>query len=95
MFVNLGSISSGPPDVCLEVAALCPTKSLQTSQKDLNILLRVLIVSRNVHEHGDPPHALALLRPRPERPSSGGADKRYEFAPSHLQSSSFKIGVEN
>jgi hypothetical protein len=37
------------------------------------------------HQHADPPHALALLRARRDRPSSGCAAKRdNEFSPSNV-----------
>jgi hypothetical protein len=39
--------------------------------------------------------ALVPLRPRHDRPRHRATEARNKFAPSHLQSSRFKIGVEN
>src|SRR5262245_62686681 len=38
---------------------------------------------RTAHEHADPPHALALLRARRERPRCYAAEERYERASPH------------
>jgi hypothetical protein len=44
--------------------------------------LRVRIVFVAPHEHADPPHPAALLRPRRERPRRRAAKRSNEFAPS-------------
>src|SRR5262245_25961210 len=41
-----------------------------------------------IHEHADAPHALALLRPRRERPCHRGAQQRDELAASYSITSS-------
>src|SRR5262249_56331399 len=47
------------------------------------------IVCREGHQHADAPHALALLRPRRERPRHRrAAEKRYERATPHSITSS-------
>jgi len=51
--------------------------------RDAGLLFR--IIRSCVHVHADPPHALALLRPRHEGARSGrAAEKRDEVAPSHV-----------
>jgi hypothetical protein len=48
-------------------------------------ILPFWIVRSPVHEHADAPRALALLRARRDRPSSGCAAKRdNEFSPSNV-----------
>jgi hypothetical protein len=42
------------------------------------LLLR--IIRSCVHEHADPPHGLALLRPRREGARSGATERRDELA---------------
>ena len=46
------------------------------------------VVRGHVHEHADAPHALALLRPRRERPSRRAADERDERTSVHSITSS-------
>jgi hypothetical protein len=43
---------------------------------------------RRRHQHSDPPHPLALLRPRRERPCGRAAEKRDELAAPHSITSS-------
>src|SRR6476619_933388 len=46
------------------------------------------IVRRYVHKHADPPHSLALLRARRDRPSGRTAEQGDELAASHSITSS-------
>jgi hypothetical protein len=44
------------------------------------------IISSQIDEHAEAPHALSLLRPRRERPRRGrAAEQRDELAPFHCQ----------
>jgi hypothetical protein len=46
------------------------------------------MVFANSHQHADAPHALALLRPRHERPPCRTTEQRDELAPLHSITSS-------
>jgi len=47
-------------------------------------VLTFWIVRCPVHQHADPPHTLALLRARRERPGDGRAEQRDERAAVHV-----------
>jgi hypothetical protein len=49
------------------------------------------VQARRKHQEPDASYALTLLRSGHDRPSRRAAKAGNEFAPSHLQSSSFKI----
>src|SRR6516164_5806908 len=51
------------------------------------------IVRGQVHEHSDPPHPLALVRARRERPRGRAAEQRDELAPLHSITSSARAST--
>jgi hypothetical protein len=51
-------------------------------RRDAGLTFR--IVGRQGQQHADPPHPVALLRPRRERPRRRAAEQRDELAPSQL-----------
>ena len=68
-----------------DIAADGPARLLQPLQERRNAVLRIPIVRGSGHEHADPPHPVALLRARRERPRGcRAADERDELAPSQL-----------
>src|SRR6516162_340839 len=60
-----------------------PTQLLQCLDKCYEAGLPCEIVCSQSHENTDPPHPVALLRPRRERPRRRAADQRDELAPFH------------
>jgi hypothetical protein len=56
--------------------------------------LKCCIVRSCGQQHADPPHPLALLRARRERPSSRAAEQRDELASFHSITSSASICME-
>jgi hypothetical protein len=88
-------VTAAPPKVHPHVPAIGPTQVRKRLRERRDISLPHRIVFER-HEHADPPYAVALLRPRRQRPSHRAAEPCNKFAPPHLQSSSLKIaGVEN
>src|SRR5262249_48369584 len=88
IFAKAVGIAGPPARVNLQVAALGPAQLLQALQERRNAGLTLWIVGHG-HEHGDPPHSLALLRARCKRPrGSRTAEQRDELAPSHSITSS-------
>src|SRR5262249_28160346 len=81
-------IAATPPDVDAHVAADGPAELLQPLQKRRVAGLAVGIIRRQVHQHGDAAHALALLRARRERPRRRAAEQRDELAAPHSITSS-------
>src|SRR5262245_56258928 len=77
-----------PAMLDLHVAADRPAQLLQTLQERRAARLRHGIARRLAHEHADPPHALALLRARRERPHRRAAEQRDETAALHSITSS-------
>jgi hypothetical protein len=75
------------------VAAIGPTQVRKRLRKRRDESLQQGIVFVERSEDANPPHTLALLRPRRQRPYCRAAKARNKFAPSHLQSSRFKIGA--
>jgi hypothetical protein len=69
-------ISRAPANVDLRVVADRPACLLQALQEGGEARLPFRIVGRQVHEHADAPHALALLRACRERPRSRRATER-------------------
>jgi hypothetical protein len=84
-----------PPKVYPHIAAIGPTQVRKRLRKRRKLNLQKRIVFVGPPDHADPSHALALLRPRRQRPSHSAAKTRNKFAPSHLQSSSLNRHVEN
>jgi hypothetical protein len=74
----------GPTKACLDldVATVCPTQLFQALLKRRHSGLSFPIVG-HCHQQPDPPHALALLRVRRERPRGRSADERDELATFH------------
>jgi hypothetical protein len=68
MFANNGCIGSGPAGVDPHVATNAPTRGLQLLQKRADEGLKSLVVCGRGEHYANPPHALALLRARRERP---------------------------
>jgi hypothetical protein len=52
-------------------------------QKGADAGLSFRVIRGQVHEDADPPHPLALLCGRRERPRNRAANQRDELAPSH------------
>ena len=75
--------SARPASVGLDVAALRPPQLLEfpTERRKAGLSFRVALGIP--HQHADPPHALALLRARVERPDCRTAEKRDELASPH------------
>jgi hypothetical protein len=76
VFARVVGIAPGPTDVDLHIAADAPAQFLQPLQERREAGLPVRIVRGLSREHADPPHPLALLRPRRDRPRSRPAEKR-------------------
>src|SRR5262249_7718729 len=74
-------VTATPTKVHPRAAANGPTQVRKLLSKCREDRLRPGIVFAVPRQHPDAPHALALLRPRHERPSCRAADKRDEFAP--------------
>jgi hypothetical protein len=73
-------IGAGKAMVDPHVMADGPTRLLEALRECCKTGLRFGIVRRDRHERADAPHALALLRPRRERPGREAADERDEIA---------------
>src|SRR5262245_25683633 len=71
-------VSSAPSIIDTDAAAVVPAQLLQRLAESLEIVLLLNIFGERV-EHSDAPHALALLRPRHERPCCRAADERHDF----------------
>jgi hypothetical protein len=82
-------VTAGPTNVHPHVAAIGPPqvgKRLR-ERRDARLRRGIVLVARQ--EHADAPYAIALLRPRRERPSRRrAAQKGDELAPLHLFPSS-------
>src|SRR5262245_40082896 len=82
---NVGATGRGPTSVDAHVTADCPSRLLQPLQERPEASLKFRIVRGREQEHTDAPHALALLRPRGERPRRCCAAKqRDEIASLHV-----------
>src|SRR4029077_6755075 len=71
---------------------LFPSESSEPLPKHRYALLCFRIALRECVQESDPLRPVWLLRASQHRPNSRAAKARNELAPSHLQSSSFKIG---
>src|SRR5262249_23341631 len=70
--------------VDLDVTALSPAELLQLLPECREISLIFPIILGKCHQDSDPPHSLALLRPRRERPRGRrAAEQRDELATFH------------
>ena len=74
---------AGPTNVHPQVAAIGPTQLRKPLREpgEPTLSHRIVFIAR--HQHADPPHAVALLRPRRERPRRRAADRRDEIPSSH------------
>src|SRR5262245_56202785 len=73
----------------MDVAAFLPAEAFKPLPKCCEPLLPYGAASRAMHQHADPPHPLALLRARRERPRGcRAADQRDELAALHSITSS-------
>src|SRR5262249_50233496 len=77
-------IPATPAVVDPDVLADRPPQLLQTLRKRREAGLRLWIVGLHGHQHTDAPHALALLRVRPERPRGRAAEQDDELSPPHV-----------
>src|SRR5262249_58409312 len=75
-------VTAGPTKVDPHVAAIGPTQASKRLRERRDARLDVRIVFVEPHEHADAPYAVALLRPRRERPRRRAAEPSDEFAPS-------------
>src|SRR6266511_3195908 len=75
----------GVPIIDADIIALGPSESFESLAESRKARLHFRIAFRAAHQYADPPHALALLRARRERPRGcSAAKKRDELAPSYL-----------
>src|SRR5262249_45099510 len=81
-------IAGGPVRVDSHVAPVGPARLLQCLDKCYEAGLPCGIVCGQSHENTDPPHPVALLCRRRERPRCRAAEKRDEIAPLHSITSS-------
>ena len=87
VFANVVGAACGPAIVDPHVLPDDPAQLLQHVQERRHADLHFRIVCDLGREHANPPHAVALLRARPERPSGyRAAEKRDEIAPPHAKS---------
>jgi hypothetical protein len=75
-------VSAAPPKLHPHIAAIGPTQVRKPLRERRVAKLRLRIVFVERQEHADAPHAVALLRPRRERPCRRAAECGHEFAPS-------------
>src|SRR5262249_314695 len=86
---NALGVTRTPADVNANIAALGPARLCQRLCKCQNAALLCRIVRREVGQHADAPHALALLRAWRERPGRRrAAEQRDELAAPHSITSS-------
>jgi len=74
-----------------QVTAFDPTVLQQTQPKSCNSSLPFRIGFRGRNQYAEPPHAVALLRTRDERPRCSAPDRRNELAPPHSITSSARL----
>jgi hypothetical protein len=74
-------IAGTPANIDPHVAAIGPAQFLQALQERREARLCLLIIRGQAHEHTDPPHSLALLRPRRARPRGRAAEHCHELPP--------------
>src|SRR5262249_19967182 len=70
------------------VVAFRPTELVKSVPECCDMSLCFRVALEMAHQHTDPPHPLALLRPRRERPRRRAAEERDEVAPFHSITSS-------
>src|SRR5262249_36744541 len=89
-------VAAVPPKVYPHVAAIGPTQARKRLCERGNVNLPHGIVFVPRHEQADPPHAVALLRARRERPRGDrAAEERDEVAPpNHSITSSARSRID-
>jgi hypothetical protein len=75
-------VNAAPTRVNPHVAVIGPAQVRKRLRERRVATLPLKIVFVSPHEHADAPHAVALLRPRRERPCRRAAKSSDEFAPS-------------
>src|SRR6516225_7109238 len=88
MGLHLGGIGTRITIIDQDVAAGRPSELPEALPETLKITLRVRVVLRDSQQYGDPPHLVALLRVRRERPPRRAAKQRDELAPLHYSKTS-------
>ena len=80
---RLGVVGCHPANVHPDIAALRPPELLESiaERRDTGLSFRVALGIP--HQRADPPHPLALLRARRERPRRRAAEQGDELAPPH------------
>jgi len=76
-------LPTSPAILDLEIASSCPAALLQRLFECADAWRRLAIVFGETHQHADPWHAPALLRPHREWTCRRTAEARNEFAPTH------------
>ena len=83
VFASLRRITARPSDFNPHIVAVDPAQLMQDFQEYRDTSLLVRLACR-AHQHADPPHLLALLRARRERPRNGRTtDKCDKFRSPH------------
>jgi len=78
--VGGGVVSARQPLFEVQIAIFTPAEPRKSTAQGGEIPLRHRVAFRQPHEHADPPHALALLRVRRERPHGRAAEQRDELS---------------
>jgi hypothetical protein len=76
-------VAQSPLKIDLNIAADNPAELLESFPERRGAALSFRIVLRIKHQHADPPHPLALPRPRRYRPRRRAAKQRDELAAFH------------
>src|SRR5262249_31110301 len=91
---SLRGITARPSDFKPHIAAVNPIQLMQDFLEYRDTGLLICLACRT-HEHADPPHLLALLRTRRERPCRRcAAHERNDLAPPHSITSSASNRIE-
>src|SRR5262245_30373126 len=83
VFANSVGVGDAPAAIDADVAAVEPAQLREPLEERRYAGLKLRIVSGAGHQHADTPYALALLRPRSDRPGGRAAEQRDERAASH------------
>jgi hypothetical protein len=84
----LAELVANPSKIDAQVGVIGPTQIPQLRGECLRRAPGFHVALGQVRHHGDPAHAIALLRPRRNRPCRRAAEKRDELAPLHSITSS-------
>jgi hypothetical protein len=89
VFANFFGVTCARAVLDLNIASINPAQLAQPVQKGGDARLILSADNRERHERANPPHALCLLRTRPNRPHSRCAsEERDEVSASHSMTSS-------